>query len=70
MQRVLNILRYLLRPGKICICGAHSRNITFKLGANVQPISNLDGILGSFIVWNTSPGTTKKSVTGKGGVMP
>jgi polyphosphate glucokinase len=48
VQRVLKILHDLLQPDKIYIGGG---NITFKLDAHLQLISNQDGILGGFMAW-------------------
>jgi polyphosphate glucokinase len=54
VQRVLKILRDLLQPDKIYIGGGNSRNITCKLNAHLQLISNQDGILGGFMAWESA----------------
>jgi polyphosphate glucokinase len=51
VRRVIEILRDLIHPDKIYIGGGNSRNITGKVGAHVQLISNQDGILGGFRLW-------------------
>jgi polyphosphate glucokinase len=51
VRRVIRILHDLFQPDKIYIGGGNARNITFKLDAHVQLVSNQDGILGGFILW-------------------
>lgn len=51
VQRVIRILHALFHPDKTYIGGGNARKITFKLGAHVQRVSNLDGILGGFMLW-------------------
>jgi polyphosphate glucokinase len=51
VQRVIKILYDLFHFDKIHIGGGNARNITFKLDAHVQLVSNQDGILGGFMLW-------------------
>jgi hypothetical protein len=44
-------LHDLIHPDKIYIGDGKARNTTFKLDAHVQLISNQDGILGGFMLW-------------------
>jgi polyphosphate glucokinase len=55
VRRVLKILHNLLQPDKIYIGGGNARNITFKLDAQLQLISNQDGILGGLMAWEPIP---------------
>lgn len=51
VQRVISILLDLLHPDKIYIGGGNAGNVTFKLDAHMKLISNQDGILGGFMLW-------------------
>lgn len=51
VRRAIKILHDLFNPDKIYIGGGSARNITFKLDAHVQLVSNQDGILGGFMLW-------------------
>ena len=51
VQRVLKILYALFHFDKVYLGGGNSRNITFKLDARTRLISNEDGILGGFLLW-------------------
>jgi len=51
VQRVIKILHDLIHPDQTYIGGGNSANITGKLSANVKIISNQDGILGGFRLW-------------------
>jgi polyphosphate glucokinase len=51
VQRVIKILHDLIHPDQIYIGGGNSANITGKLSAHVKIISNQDGILGGFRLW-------------------
>ena len=51
VQRVMKILHGLFHSDKTYIGGGNAGNITFKLGAHVRLISNQDGILGGFMLW-------------------
>jgi polyphosphate glucokinase len=51
VRRAIGILHDLFHPDKIYIGGGHARNLTLKLDAQVQVISNQDGILGGFMLW-------------------
>ena len=55
VRRVLNILSALFHYNRIYIGGGNARNITFKLDADMKIISNQDGILGGFMLWQTKP---------------
>jgi polyphosphate glucokinase len=51
VQRAIKILHALFHFDKIYIGGGNARNITFKLDAHMKLISNQDGILGGFMLW-------------------
>ena len=51
VQQAITILQELFHPDKTYIGGGNSRKITFTLPAHVQLISNQDGILGGFRLW-------------------
>ena len=51
VQRVIEILHDLIHPDETYIGGGNSANITGKLGAHIKIISNQDGILGGFRLW-------------------
>jgi polyphosphate glucokinase len=51
VERMINILRDLFNPDTIYIGGGNSRNIIFKLKHDIKLISNEDGILGGFMLW-------------------
>jgi polyphosphate glucokinase len=56
VEEMINILRDLFHPDKIYLGGGNSRNITFKLKHDIQLISNEDGILGGFMLWEPHKG--------------
>jgi polyphosphate glucokinase len=45
-------LHDLFHFDKLYIGGGNARNITFKPNAHLKLISNQDGILGGFMLWN------------------
>lgn len=51
VQHAIKILHDLFQFDKIHIGGGNARNINFKLDAHVQLVSNEDGILGGFMLW-------------------
>jgi polyphosphate glucokinase len=51
VQQAITILQELFHPDVTYIGGGNSRKITFTLAAHVQLISNQDGILGGFRLW-------------------
>lgn len=51
VQQAITILQELFHPDETYIGGGNSRKITFTLAAHVQLISNQDGILGGFRLW-------------------
>ncbi len=51
VQLSITILQELFHPDKTYIGGGNSRKITFALPPHVQLISNQDGILGGFRLW-------------------
>jgi polyphosphate glucokinase len=51
VRGTIGILHDLFHPDKIYIGGGNARNLTLKLDAKVQIISNQDGILGGFMLW-------------------
>ena len=51
VQQVIKILHDLFQFDKIHIGGGNARNINFKLDAHVQLVSNQNGILGGFMLW-------------------
>lgn len=55
VRRMLGILHDLFHADKTYIGGGNSRHITFKLGARFHLISNQDGILGGFKLWELAP---------------
>jgi polyphosphate glucokinase len=52
VRRMIGVLHDLFNFDKLYIGGGNSRNITFKPDARFQLISNRDGILGGFRLWN------------------
>jgi polyphosphate glucokinase len=52
VRRMIGILHDLFNFDKLYIGGGNARNITFKPNARLQLISNRDGILGGFMLWN------------------
>jgi polyphosphate glucokinase len=55
-SRYRNILHDLLQPDEIYIGGGNAKNITLKLDAHLQLISNQDGILGGLMAWEPRKG--------------
>lgn len=51
VQQAITILQELFHPDETYIGGGNSRKITFALPPNVQLVSNQDGILGGFRLW-------------------
>lgn len=51
VQHAITLLQELFHPDETYIGGGNARKITFALGAHVQLISNQDGILGGFRLW-------------------
>ncbi|MDD2310128.1 MAG: ROK family protein [Desulfuromonadaceae bacterium] len=51
VQQAITFLQELFHPDETYIGGGNSRKITFTLAAHVQLISNQDGILGGFRLW-------------------
>jgi polyphosphate glucokinase len=51
VQQAITILQELFHPDETYIGGGNSSRITFTLAAHVQLISNQDGILGGFRLW-------------------
>jgi polyphosphate glucokinase len=58
VQRMIVVLHDLFNFDRLYIGGGNSRNITFKPNARIRLISNQDGILGGFMLWNR-PGKVK-----------
>ena len=56
VEHIIEILRDLFHPDTIYIGGGNSRSITFKLKHDIQLISNEDGILGGFMLWEPRKG--------------
>ena len=52
VRRMIGVLHDLFNFDKLYIGGGNARNITFKPNAHLQLISNRDGILGGFRLWN------------------
>jgi polyphosphate glucokinase len=51
VQQAITLLQELFHPDETYIGGGNAGKITFTLGAHVQLISNQDGILGGFRLW-------------------
>jgi polyphosphate glucokinase len=51
VQLAITLLQELFHPDETYIGGGNARKITFALGSHVQLISNQDGILGGFRLW-------------------
>lgn len=51
VQHAVTLLQELFHPDETYIGGGNARKITFTLDAHVQLISNQDGILGGFRLW-------------------
>jgi polyphosphate glucokinase len=51
VQQAITILQELFHPDETYIGGGNSSRITFTLAAHVKLISNQDGILGGFRLW-------------------
>lgn len=51
VQQAITLLQELFHPDETYIGGGNATKITFKLDAHVQLISNQDGILGGFRLW-------------------
>jgi polyphosphate glucokinase len=51
VQHAITLLQELFHPDETYIGGGNASKITFTLGAHVQLISNQDGILGGFRLW-------------------
>jgi len=52
VRRMIGVLHDLFNFDKLYIGGGNARNITFKPSAHLKLISNQDGILGGFMLWN------------------
>jgi polyphosphate glucokinase len=52
VRRMIRVLHDLFHFDKLYIGGGNARNITFKPNAHLKLISNQDGILGGFMLWN------------------
>jgi len=52
VRRMIGVLHDLFNFDKLYIGGGNARNITFKPNAHLKLISNQDGILGGFMLWN------------------
>jgi polyphosphate glucokinase len=52
VRRMIGILHDLFNFDKLYIGGGNARNITFRPNAHLKLISNQDGILGGFMLWN------------------
>ena len=51
VQCAIEILHDLFHPDKIYIGGGNATKINFALDARIQIVSNADGILGGFMLW-------------------
>jgi polyphosphate glucokinase len=51
VQHTIHLLQDLFHPDEIYIGGGNAHKITFTLDSHVQLISNQDGILGGFRLW-------------------
>jgi polyphosphate glucokinase len=51
VQQAITLLQELFHPDETYIGGGNARKITFALDSHVQIISNQDGILGGFRLW-------------------
>ena len=58
VQRMIGILHELFNFDRLYIGGGNSRHITFKPSASIELISNQDGVLGGFTLWDR-PGRVK-----------
>jgi polyphosphate glucokinase len=56
VEHIIKILRDLFHADTIYIGGGNSRNIEFKLKHDIKLISNEDGILGGFMLWEPRKG--------------
>jgi len=52
VRQMIGVLHDLFHFDKLYIGGGNARNITFKPNAHLKLISNQDGILGGFMLWN------------------
>lgn len=52
VQHAITLLQELFHPDETYIGGGNARKINFTLGAHIQLISNQDGILGGFRLWD------------------
>lgn len=58
VERVIEILRGLFNYDTLYIGGGNSANITCKLASNTKIVSNENGLLGAFMLWNPRRPTT------------
>jgi polyphosphate glucokinase len=52
VRRMIRVLHDLFHFDRLCIGGGNSMNLTFKPNGRLRLVSNRDGILGGFMLWN------------------
>ncbi|MEO6035619.1 MAG: ROK family protein [Verrucomicrobiota bacterium] len=57
VERAIEILRGLFNYDTLYIGGGNSVNVTCKLAANTKIVSNENGLLGAFMLWNLKRST-------------